>query len=222
MSRILVGALCGGAIGYERALHGHPAGLRTHIIVAMAASMFMVVSTHFVYFQTYGPQDLVEVDSSRIAASVVSGIGFLAGGAIFRRGLTVRGLTTAAGLWLVAALGLAAGAGMYIEAGSGTGLGLVALSILRRFEDKHDDLTRRKLSLTLTQPCASIAKIADDLRAMGASVAQTQLEKEVDAQLVRVLFDLQLPGSLTSDKLINSLESYQGVQYIRVEPFNEG
>jgi len=80
--RILVGTALGGIIGYERDIHRRPVGLRTHLIVAMAAATFMVISSQLVYFQHYGKEDLVEVDASRIAASVVSGIGFLAGGAI--------------------------------------------------------------------------------------------------------------------------------------------
>src|SRR6202161_1936150 len=112
--RIGVGAALGGVIGYERDLHRRPVGLRTHLIVAMAAATFMVVSSQFVYYQGYGKDDLVTVDTSRIAASVVSGIGFLAGGAILRSGPSVQGLTTAAGLWLVTAIGLCAGSGMFV------------------------------------------------------------------------------------------------------------
>src|SRR3989442_13125060 len=111
--RVVVGTLLGGVIGYGRDVHGRPAGLRTHLIVALASTTFMLVSTHFVYFQHYGRDDLVTVDSSRIAASVVTGIGFLGGGAILRTGVTVSGLTTPPGLWLVAAIGFSACAGMY-------------------------------------------------------------------------------------------------------------
>jgi putative Mg2+ transporter-C (MgtC) family protein len=101
--RLVVGTVLGAMIGYERQLHGRPAGLRTHLIVALASTTFMIVSTHFVYFQHYGKEDLVAVDSSRIAASVVTGIGFLGAGAILRTCISVQGLTTATGLWLVAA-----------------------------------------------------------------------------------------------------------------------
>src|SRR4051794_9078389 len=90
IGRIAAGALLGGVIGYERDRHGRPVGLRTHFIVAMTAATFMVVSSQFAYLQHYGEHDLVEVDASRIAASVVSGIGFLAGGAILRTGATVQ------------------------------------------------------------------------------------------------------------------------------------
>lgn len=148
--RILVGTALGAVIGYERDIHGRPAGLRTHALVALASATFMVVSTHLVYYQGYRQGDFTEIDGSRIAASVVSGIGFLAGGAILRTGLTIQGLTTAAALWLVAAIGLAAGAGMYAESISATILGVVALTLLRRFEDK-DDRIKRRLTLTLTE-----------------------------------------------------------------------
>ena len=113
----------------------------------------MVVSTHLAYYQGYKPGDFTEIDGSRIAASVVSGIGFLAGGAILRTGFSIQGLTTAAGLWLVAAIGLCAGGGMYVESVAATIIGVLALTLLRRFEDK-DDRVRRRLLLTLTDAAA--------------------------------------------------------------------
>src|SRR5580692_8608954 len=149
IARITVGAAFVGVIGYERDRHRRPVGLRTHLIVAMAAATFMVISSQFVYWQHYGKDDLVEVDTSRIAASVVSAVGFLAGGAILRTGVTVQGLTTAAGLWLVTAIGMSSGAGMFVESAVVTGLGIVALTVLRRFEDKDDRLVARRVTLVL-------------------------------------------------------------------------
>src|ERR1700729_3516164 len=118
--RMGTGLGLGAAIGYERERTGHPAGLRTHLLVSLASTTFMLVSTQFVFYQLYGKDDLIAVDTSRIAASVVSGVGFLGAGAILRTGLGVQGLTTAASLWLVASVGLAAGGGMYQEAGVAT------------------------------------------------------------------------------------------------------
>ena len=105
--RLVVGTVLGGVIGYERDVHGRPAGLRTHLLVGLASTTFMIVSTHFVYFQHYAKNDLVTVDTSRIAASVVTGIGFLGAGTILRTGIDVKGLTTAASIWAVAAIGMA-------------------------------------------------------------------------------------------------------------------
>lgn len=147
--RIVVGSVLGGVIGYERDVHGRPAGLRTHLIVALASATFMVVSNHFGDYQRYAAGSYIALDPSRIAASVVTGVGFLGGGAILRTGLTVQGLTTAASLWLVAAIGLAAGGGMYLEAVVVTVIGIVALTLLRRFEDKEEHRGRRRVVLSL-------------------------------------------------------------------------
>jgi len=126
----------GAAIGYERERIGRAAGLRTHLLVSLASATFMLVSTQFVYYQHYTKEDLVAVDTSRIAASVVTGVGFLGAGAILRTGLSIQGLTTAASLWLVSAVGLAAGAGMFAEAVTATIVTLFSLVILRRLEAK--------------------------------------------------------------------------------------
>jgi putative Mg2+ transporter-C (MgtC) family protein len=160
--RIVAGTVLGAVIGYERDLHKRPAGLRTHALVALASATFMVVSSHMAYFQHYRPGDGVEVDGSRIAASVVSGIGFLAGGAILRTGLTIQGLTTAAGLWLVAAIGLCAGAGMYVESVAATAIGIGTLTILRVFEDKNEIKRRLRIDLAkdAEHPTAIVARLA--------------------------------------------------------------
>src|ERR1700691_4933710 len=142
IARIAVGAAFGGIIGYERDRHRRPVGLRTHLIVAMAAATFMVISSQFVYWQHYGKENLGEGDTERIAPSVVSTVGFLAGGAILRTGVSVQGLSTAAGLWLVTAIGMCAGAGMFVASAAVTFMGIVALTVLRRFEDKDDHLLR--------------------------------------------------------------------------------
>ncbi len=107
--RLAAAVILGAAIGYEREITGRPAGLRTHLIIALASATFMLVSTQFVFFQHYTKGNPIAVDTSRIAASVVTGVGFLGAGAILRTGIGVQGLTTAASLWLVAALGIAAG-----------------------------------------------------------------------------------------------------------------
>src|ERR1051325_6599108 len=125
--RMAAGIIAGGVIGYERERGGHAAGLGTHLLVGLASTLFMLVSTQFYYFQRYEKGDLIAVDPSRIAASVVTGIGFLGAGAILRTGLNVQGLTTAASMWLVAALGLAAGGGMYLETAIATGTSLIVL-----------------------------------------------------------------------------------------------
>ncbi len=129
--RMLIAAFLGALIGLERELHGCAAGLRTHILVSMGAALFMLISIHVA--EAYG--HFGDVDASRIAAGVVTGIGFLGAGAIIRYGSSIRGLTTAASIWAISAIGLATGAGMYEAAVITTFIGLVIL-FLSRVEEK--------------------------------------------------------------------------------------
>jgi putative Mg2+ transporter-C (MgtC) family protein len=217
--RIGVGAALGGIIGYERDRHGRPVGLRTHLIVAMAASTFMVVSSQFVYFQHYAKEDLVAVDSSRIAASVVTGVGFLAGGTILRQGLNVQGLTTAAGLWLVTAIGLSSGAGMFVESAVVTGLGVAALTVLRRLEDKNDKLVRRRISVTLGEDAQDIAAVVEALQKLGAKVSDVEYEKRLDDDKKRMVatLDVEFADNITVPKLIEAIETVRGVRRVVVQ-----
>jgi putative Mg2+ transporter-C (MgtC) family protein len=214
--RITTGGLLGGVIGYERDRHGRPVGLRTHLLVALASATFMVVSSHFVYFQGYGKDDLVEVDASRIAASVVSGIGFLAGGAILRTGLTVQGLTTAAGLWLVTAIGLCAGAGMYVEAVVVTALGVVSLTVLRRFEDKNDQLVRKRVSVVLGTD-VSVPRVAAIFTDLGGIVSDIEYDKRLDKSRLEVAFDVRVPATLSSGDIIAKLEERADVRRVHIQ-----
>jgi putative Mg2+ transporter-C (MgtC) family protein len=218
IGRIVVGACLGGVIGYERDRHGRPVGLRTHLIVAMAAATFMVVSAQFVYMQSYGKDDLVNVDGSRIAASVVSGIGFLAGGSILRTGTTLQGITTAAGLWLVTAIGLCSGAGMYVEAVSVTAIGILALTALRRFEDKDDERVRRRILVVLGEGAPPVSAIVDALVELGAIAAEVEYERRLDdKKRVTVTLDVRLPARIGLTRLIDRLESQPGVRRIHVQ-----
>lgn len=217
--RIAAGAVLGGVIGYERDRHRRPVGLRTHLIVAMTAATFMVISSQFVYFQTYREGDFVEVDASRIAASVVSAIGFLAGGAILRNGITVQGLTTAAGLWLVTAIGMCAGSGMFLEAVVVTGMGITALTVLRRFEDKNDHVVRRRLSVVLGEESSGPAGLLTALRELGAVVQDLEYEKRLDDEKkpVVVKFQIQMSDAIDVAQLIEAVERVPGVRRIHVQ-----
>lgn len=215
--RILVGTALGGVIGYERDIHGRPAGLRTHALVALASATFMVVSTHLAYFQNYHEGDFTNVDGSRIAASVVSGIGFLAGGAILRTGISIQGLTTAAGLWLVAAIGLCAGAGMYVESVAATVIGVAALTILRRFEDK-DDRVRRRLQLTLTDSALTMDALVAKLADLDVLPSVEGWSKDSTAQLRQLTLSVRLPRVDGETRLVSALEAEPGIAKMQLDP----
>jgi putative Mg2+ transporter-C (MgtC) family protein len=124
--RLVVGLVLGAAVGWERELQRMPAGFRTHALVGLGSAIFTVVSA----FAFPGPVS----DPTRIAAQIVTGVGFLGGGAILHYRGSVRGLTTAASLWAVAAVGMAAGAGLYVIAIGGAVLVVVTLDLLDRLE----------------------------------------------------------------------------------------
>jgi putative Mg2+ transporter-C (MgtC) family protein len=133
LARLSVAAGLGAAIGIEREIRDREAGIRTHLLVALGAALFTIISAFGFrdILSASGPDVLVRLDPSRIAAQIVTGIGFLGAGAIIREGLSVRGLTTAGSLWVSAAIGMAAGSGWYWAAVVGTVLTIFALWPLR-------------------------------------------------------------------------------------------
>jgi len=136
LARLAVAAVLGGAIGLERELDEKAAGLRTHMLVSLGAALFTMVGAYGFHGFLVSGDAVVRADPGRIAAQVVTGIGFLGAGVIFRQGFTVRGLTTAASLWVVAAIGMAAGAGYWAGAVLATAVGLVSLRPLEWLKNR--------------------------------------------------------------------------------------
>jgi len=128
--RLILATAFGGILGYSREKSGKAAGLRTHILVSLGSALYMVVS---IEMSRYFPG----ADAARIAASVVTGIGFIGAGAIFQAGETVKGVTTAASIWLVAAVGLAVGAGLFVISLVATTIGWIVLTFLSEFEKRY-------------------------------------------------------------------------------------
>ena len=200
--RLGIAALLGGAIGVERELRDREAGIRTHLLVSMGSALFTLISAYgFHEFLTSGDA-VVRADPTRIAAQIVTGIGFLGAGAIIREGLSVRGLTTAATLWVVAAIGMACGAGWYWPAVATTGFTIIALGPLRIAAYKWMGIIRPEenrliVELKEGQPVGPLlALLADnDIQhfeltdELDRRVVQLEL-KHIDEELVSKLSDL--------------------------------
>lgn len=133
LAHLLTALVAGGLIGLERSYHGRPAGFRTHALVCIASSALMLVT---VYQEQWFPREEVTIDPTRMAQGIMTGIGFLGAGVIFQEGLTVRGLTTAASIWITAAIGILAGIGLYFPLIVATVLTLGTLSVFRWIEDR--------------------------------------------------------------------------------------
>jgi putative Mg2+ transporter-C (MgtC) family protein len=183
--RLAVAAALGGVIGLERELDEKAAGLRTHMLVSVGSALFTLVSAYgFREFLTHGK--VVSFDPSRIAAQIVTGIGFLGAGVIFRQGFTVRGLTTAASLWLVAAIGLSAGAGFWQGAVLATVVALVSLRPLERLKERL--LPQRAANRLLVElaegassgPVLEAVERSGDLLALRRDGRRLEIELRID------------------------------------------
>src|SRR3954471_3549191 len=134
VTRIAVALVIGGIIGFERTFHGRPAGFRTHSLVSVASALLMLVTVYQSDWMTATPLEAIRTDPTRMAQGIMTGIGFLGAGVIFKEGLTVRGLTTAASIWITSALGILVGIGFYSPYGVGIVVELLVLSAFRRIE----------------------------------------------------------------------------------------
>jgi putative Mg2+ transporter-C (MgtC) family protein len=213
--RIAVAAALTGAIGMERELRERAAGLRTHMLVGVGSALFTIVSAYAWTDFVFGRQGGVVFDPTRIAAQIVTGIGFLGAGAIIRQGLSVRGLTTAAGLWVVAAIGMAVGAGYYSAAVIATGVVLVGLGPLRWVEGGALSRWRRGgrvLEVDIRREQA-LAPLLETLEGRRARVNRVEFEDEEERRQVRI--ELDLPLGAASREIVAELADREGVTAVR-------
>jgi len=209
LGRLCLAALLGGAIGYERELHGRAAGLRTHILVCVGSALIMLTAEHL----WYAYQGRAPIDPGRFAAHVVSGIGFLGAGTILQFRASVRGLTTAAGLWAAAGIGLAAGSGFYVGALGTTALVLAALYFLTRWEWAHVRKSRfAVLTIHATGPVEVLGGIRAALARYGAEMQDFEIRKQ-EGQVVLQLA-VRLSALRQDDELTRAITSVPGVSRV--------
>jgi putative Mg2+ transporter-C (MgtC) family protein len=213
--RLILAAVLGGAVGIERELREREAGLRTHMMVSVGSALFTLASAYgFRDFFVNGGS-IVRADPTRIAAQIVSGIGFLGAGAIIRQGLSIRGLTTAATLWVVAAIGLACGAGYYDAAAMTTVVVLVSLwplrilayRILRRVVPEEERL------LVALPAGTSPGPLITEIEAAGALIEAIQITQEGDRRHVEL--DVAFPPEEDRAKLVARLADVADVLDVR-------
>src|SRR3954463_6852943 len=136
VARIGAAVVIGGIIGVERSFRGRPAGFRTHALVCIASALLMLVTASQVEWLTAVPTEAIRTDPTRMAQCIMTGIGFLGAGVIFKEGLTIRGLTTSASIWVTAAIGILVGIGFYIPAIAGSVATILILSVFRAVEQR--------------------------------------------------------------------------------------
>jgi len=213
--RLALAGVLGAAVGLERELREREAGLRTHLLVSLGACLFTLAGAYGFrdFFVSSGA--LVRTDPTRIAAQVVSGIGFLGAGAIIRQGLSVRGLTTAATLWVVAAIGLAAGAGYYSAAVITTVLVLVSLWPLRIFAYRiflRYRPERERLLVDLA-PGRSAAPVLAAVEEAGGEIESLSVTGDEERRSVAIEVDLPAEARLATASAVSELEGVRGIRW---------
>jgi putative Mg2+ transporter-C (MgtC) family protein len=199
--RLVVAAGLGAAIGIEREVREREAGIRTHLLVSLGSCLFTIVSAYGFHEFLVSGTSIVRADPTRIAAQIVTGIGFLGAGAIIREGLSIRGLTTAASLWVVAAIGMASGAGYYWPAVAGTLLTLFALWPLRAvawYALERSRPPEKRLTVELREG-SSVKALLDRI----SDVRRVDVEDERDRRVVTLELtspvDESLAGALSDE-----------------------
>ncbi|MDD2282097.1 MAG: MgtC/SapB family protein [Eubacteriales bacterium] len=204
--RLVLAVIFGSVIGLERELHNHPAGFRTHILVCTGSALFTLVSVN-----SFG-----NADPSRVAAQIVSGIGFLGAGTILREGATIRGLTTAASLWSVAGVGMAIGTGYYLGAILTTVLMVVVLFFFSFLEQRILQRTVKVVEMTVADIPGQLGQVASRLGELGISIKSVGISPHSSEQ-VNIELMLKIPASLHMHEVIDSLAQLKGVSSIKAE-----
>lgn len=202
--RLAAGGLLGSLIGLERHLRAKEAGIRTHFLVGLGSALFMVVSQ-------FGFADAERFDASRIAAQVVSGMGFLGAGLIIFQKNSVRGLTTAAGIWVVSAIGLGAGAGMFPVAAAAAVMALICLEAMHFLLRKYDP---RQIRIRFSGP--SVETVRQALHRFGRDIDTFTLEEKEDR--TEATFTLRVTSGEGAERLIRALKSIDGLTLLKIEP----
>jgi putative Mg2+ transporter-C (MgtC) family protein len=202
-------------IGMEREFREREAGFRTHLLVSLGAALFTIVGAYGFHDFLSSGASVVRADPTRIAAQIVTGIGFLGAGAIIRQGLSVRGLTTAATLWVVAAVGLAAGAGYYSAAVVTTALVLVALYPLRILAYKTVRRFRTEDGRLIVELPAGQAPggVIDEIERTGARIESIEVSQESERR--RLEFDVALPRDTAAASLVALIADVEHVAEVR-------
>ncbi|MNO37475.1 putative Mg(2+) transport ATPase [compost metagenome] len=217
--RILMALLLGGVIGLEREINNHAAGFRTHILVCVGSATMMLLSIYG--FGDFSSEPNVRVDPARLAAQVITGIGFLGAGAIIRTGSYVSGLTTAASIWVVAGIGLCVGAGFYFGAVLVTFLVLVSLFVFQKWEKYMLRKYRRhEMNIQMYDRQGILGQIVEELGEQDIQIfelmvqSHNKLEGQFETIIVRL--SVKLPRGNKIVNAINKIYNYDDVLSIEI------
>jgi len=211
--RLLLAAVLGGVVGLEREVHGRPAGVRTYLLLCMGSALIMVVS-EFLFLKFEGQGDLLKSDPGRIAAQAVTGIGFLGAGVIMHARESIRGLTTAAGVWVACAVGLAVGAGFYLFGSAVTALTLISLVGIKAFEQHLKKDWYKEMTVVSKDEAGQFSRIQEVLQRHEFDIVNFGLRKDLEHKEVRASFLLRVRTVHPSREVIKEVFNIEGVRSV--------
>lgn len=220
MGQLVLAGVLGGAVGLEREYHGRAAGFRTHMLVCIGTCLVMIMSLHFerVFGPKYpGPRGPIAVDPARLAYGVMSGVGFLGAGAILKSGFTIRGLTTAASLWCIAAIGMACGFAMYVVALFAAALvifSLFALNLIERIVEGH---WYKSIRVTCADSDANVEKITALLQSHGARILDVSYAYDREKHTVTITYSVRFRERAVAPRIYETLSACPTLLTLRID-----
>ena len=215
--RLVLAAVLGGAVGFEREIHGRPAGIRTYLILSLGTALLMVLSEYLLvaYHGKYPDLGLTG-DPGRIAGQAITGVGFLGGGVIIRYKDSIRGLTTAACVWLVCSVGLAVGAGFYLVSIAATLLTLLALIGLKAWERRMRKDWFENLQVVSADLPGQINRIVSLIAQHGFEVITSGLKRDADKKELNATFQLRVRAIKPQREILQDLLEVEGVKAVEL------
>jgi putative Mg2+ transporter-C (MgtC) family protein len=213
--RLVLAGFIGGLIGFEREVHGRAAGFRTQLLVCVAAVLIMVTSENY-YFYIRNLDPILRIDPARIAAGALIGIGFLGAGVIIKSGYAVRGLTTAASIWIVSAIGLAIGGGLYLEGLITAAITIIALMALRAVERKITGIRFKTISVSTPLMEDTEDTIASIITSCNFNVHTINYEKSSAKEEITYHFTVYTRKRDNIKELFNKLNSQEFINTLKI------
>jgi putative Mg2+ transporter-C (MgtC) family protein len=216
--RVLAAVVAGAMIGYERSYHGRPAGFRTHTLVCTASSLLMLVTVYEAHWVRV-TADMVRLDPTRMAQGIMTGIGFLGAGVIIKEGLSVRGLTTAASIWMTAAIGILAGIGFYFPLAIGVVITVGVLSVFRVIEARMPSQAYFHFDVRFARPGGMTKEALRQLIVQhGFSIANFSYRLDGEGRVRRHSMVIRSSDPTSAERLYETLENAESVLEFRIAP----
>ncbi len=212
MLRLATACLCGACVGFERSRRFKDAGVRTHVMVTLGAALIMVVSKYG--FQDIPALEMMKVDASRVASNVVTGVGFLGAGVIFFKGSTIKGLTTAAGLWTTAGIGLALGSGMYFIGIASAVIMIIAQFFLHRVFKSIDSYSTSEISVSIENEKGAIEEFKGQLEKENLVIQSCKIIKDREEDVIKLKATVRMPHDMEFEDVVRIVEHNEKIKSI--------